>query len=86
MAEKITGALDIKAAEELEKKYDSALAIRKHGPLLTRILYVFTIIFALYHFYTAGFGTPAEHEHMGYHLTGLFILIFPCCSTMPSIA
>ena len=76
MAEKITGALDIKAAEELEKKYDSALAIRQHGPLLTRILYVFTIIFALYHFYTAGFGTPAEHEHMGYHLTGLFILIF----------
>jgi TRAP transporter 4TM/12TM fusion protein len=68
--------IDIEAADQLEKKFDTSLATRAHGPLLTRALYLGAIVFALYHFVTAGFGTPVEHEHMGYHLTGLFILIF----------
>ncbi len=76
MQDNPNGALNIEAAEALEKKYDSALHTREHGPLLTRVLYVFTLLFALYHVITAGFGTPVEHEHMGIHLTGLFILIF----------
>ena len=41
-----------------------------------RVLLIVAIAFAAYHVYTAGFGTPAEHEHMGVHLAGLFILIF----------
>ena len=68
--------LDLEATEELEKQYDSALATRDHGPLLSRFLYYASIIFAIYHIITAGFGTPVEHEHMGVHLSGLFILIF----------
>ena len=71
-----TATLDVEAADRLEKTYDSALATRERGPLLRRILYGGAIVFALYHIYTAGFGTPVEHEHMGFHLTGLFILIF----------
>ena len=71
-----TTQLDVQAAEELEKKYDTALATRDNGPTLSRVLYVIAIAFAIYHIWTAGFGTPPEHEHMGVHLTGLFILIF----------
>ena len=44
--------------------------------LRARILYFVAIAFALYHIWTAGFGTPVEHVHMGIHLTGLFIMIF----------
>lgn len=68
--------LDVEAAERLEKKYDTALATRDNGPAFARVLYGVSIVFALYHIWTAGFGTPPEHEHMGVHLTGLFILIF----------
>ncbi len=68
--------IDIEAADRLEKKFDTALATRDNGPVLARGLYLVAIAFAIYHIWTAGFGTPVEHEHMGIHLTGLFILIF----------
>ena len=68
--------LDVEAAEKLEKKYDSALATRDNGPVVSRALYFVAIAFALYHIWTAGFGTPVEHVHMGVHLSGLFVLIF----------
>ncbi len=68
--------LDIKAAEELEKQYDSGLVLRQHGPRLAVALYVFAIIFALYHYITAGIGVPVDYWHMGIHLAGLSILIF----------
>lgn len=68
--------LDNKALEELEKKYDSALNSRDNGPFLNRVLYWATICFALYHLWTAGFGTPVDHVHMGIHLTGLYLFIF----------
>ncbi len=61
---------------EIEKKYDTALNTRDNGPTLSRVLYFISIAFALYHLWTAGFGTPVDHEHMGIHLAGLFILIF----------
>ncbi len=67
---------DIKAAEELEKQYDSALNTRDNGPGLSRALYWGTVLFALYHLWTAGFGTPVDYVHMGIHLSGLFLFIF----------
>jgi len=76
MIEHPSGTLDIEAAEELEKQYDSALVTRDNGAVLKRILYYVAIAFAIYHIWTAGFGTPVEHEHMGIHLTGLFVMIF----------
>ncbi len=69
-------AYDVKAAEELEKKYDTALITRDNGPAMTRFLYWGTVIFALYHIWTAGFGTPVDHVHMGIHLSGIFLFIF----------
>ena len=62
--------LDIESAERLEKEYDSALATRDNGVILRQLLFWFAIAFAGYHIYTAGFGTPVEHVHMGIHLAG----------------
>lgn len=67
--------LDAKALEELEKKYDTALNTRDNGPILKPFLYWASICFAVYHIWTAGFGTPVDHVHMGLHLSGLFMFI-----------
>ena len=71
-----TDTLDVAALEELEKKYDSSLNVRDNGPGLTRFIYWASVVFALYHLWTAGFGTPVDYAHMGIHLTGLFLFIF----------
>ena len=68
--------LDLAAAARLEKKYDTALRVRDNGPALRRFLYWAAVGFALYHFWTAGFGTPVDYAHMGVHLSGLFLFIF----------
>ncbi|MEE9587013.1 MAG: TRAP transporter large permease subunit, partial [Hyphomicrobiaceae bacterium] len=76
MVEHPPGTLDVEAAEALEKQYDSSLVTRDNGVGFARVLYCIAIAFAFYHIYTAGFGTPVDHVHMGIHLSGLFILIF----------
>lgn len=68
--------LDLESVEALERKYDSALLTRDNGTVLSTILYWGTIAFAAYHIWTAGFGTPVDHVHMGIHLSGLFVFIF----------
>ncbi len=76
MVDHPSGTLDIEATDALEKQYDSSLVTRDNGAGLARVLYWVAIAFAFYHIYTAGFGTPVDHEHMGIHLAGLFIMIF----------
>ncbi len=68
--------MDAKALEALEKKYDTSLNTRDTGPALSAFLYWASIIFAGYHLWTAGFGTPVDYVHMGVHLAGLFLFIF----------
>jgi TRAP transporter 4TM/12TM fusion protein len=66
-------------AEELaaiEEKFDEGSATRAVGPTTGQILRAIALVFALYHFITAGFGLPADHWHMGWHLSGLFILTY----------
>ena len=72
----ISSKLDIEAAEELERKHDSALLLRNHGPRLSKALALFALAFATYHYVTAGIGVPIDYWHMGIHLAGLFVLIF----------
>ncbi|MEM1343003.1 MAG: TRAP transporter fused permease subunit [Pseudomonadota bacterium] len=67
---------DVEKAEALERRYDTALQTRPIAPWLSQFVYVFAIVFAGYHYYTAGFGTPVDYWHMGLHLSGLCILIF----------
>lgn len=62
--------------EALEKRYDTSLNTRTKDPTLERLLYWATVAFACYHIWTAGFGTPVDHVHMGVHLSGLFLFIF----------
>ncbi|MFK5980812.1 MAG: TRAP transporter permease [Rhizobiaceae bacterium] len=68
--------LDQKALDDIEKQYDSSLKTREISPSLSQFLYWAAIVYALYHFLTAGFGTPVDYVHMGIHLSGLFLFIF----------
>ncbi|WP_187431523.1 hypothetical protein ROLI_008990 [Roseobacter fucihabitans] len=80
------------SAEELaaiEEKYDEGSATRKVAPSAGILLRAVAIVFAIYHYITAGFGLPADHWHMGWHLSGLFILtyaFFPLFKTKSSLA
>ena len=42
--------INVKEAEELEKKYDSGLQTRVIGPNLIKFTYYFSILFAAYHY------------------------------------
>ena len=67
------------SAEELaaiEEKYDEVAAARPVGPGLATFLKWIAVAFAAYHYLTAGFGLPTDYWHMGWHLSGLFILIY----------
>jgi len=62
--------------EAIERKYDEGTATRQVGSSTGKVLRVVALLFAVYHFLTAGFGLPADHWHMGWHLAGLFILTY----------
>lgn len=72
--------LDLDAAAELEKKYDSEVNFRAlHGPVA---VFVSALLVALsvFHYYTAGFGILTEHWHKSIHLAavlGLIFIMFP---------
>lgn len=67
---------DVHKAEELERKYDSGLHTRAVGPKLVAFTYFFSLFFALYHYVTAGSGVPVDYWHMGFHMSGVIILVF----------
>jgi len=67
------GAAELKAIEE---KYDEVRAMRELTPATGQLLRAVAIVFAVYHYYTAGFGLPVDHWHMGWHLSGLFVLTY----------
>ncbi len=67
---------DVKAAEELEKKYDSALQMRPISRWLAHAVFAFAVLFAGYHYITAGIGVPIDYWHMGFHMSGVLLLIF----------
>jgi len=60
----------------IEREYDEGSATREVGPTAGLVLRAVALLFAVYHYLTAGFGLPADHWHMGWHLTGLFILTY----------
>lgn len=72
--------LDLDAAAELEKKYDSEVSFRQlSGP--TAIFVSATLVaLSAFHYYTAGFGILTEHWHKSIHLAavlGLIFIMFP---------
>jgi TRAP transporter 4TM/12TM fusion protein len=38
--------------------------------------YGFSILFAIYHYVTAGIGVPVDYWHMGVHMSGVILLVF----------
>ncbi len=68
--------LDVEQAEKLEQQYDSGLHLRAVGPWLVRFTFLFSILFAAYHYVTAGTGVPVDYWHMGFHMSGVIILVF----------
>ncbi|MEO0992869.1 MAG: TRAP transporter permease [Pseudomonadota bacterium] len=67
---------DVKAAEALERQYDTALQTRYIAPWLAGFVYVFSVIYAGYHYITAGLGVPVDYWHMGWHMSGVIILVY----------
>ncbi|MGH1542279.1 MAG: TRAP transporter permease [Arenicella sp.] len=61
---------------EIERKYDESTATRPVTRKAGLLLRVVALVFASYHYFTAGFGLPADHWHMGWHLAGLFVLTY----------
>lgn len=67
------------SAEELaaiEAKYDEGAATREVSDWFGMFLRYVSLAFAGYHYLTAGFALPPDYWHMGWHLSGLFILIY----------
>ena len=67
---------DVAKAEELERQYDSGLQTRAVGPWLFKFSFVFSILFAAYHYITAGTGVPIDYWHMGIHMSGVILLVY----------
>ena len=60
----------------IEEKYDEGAATRKVTPAFAKVLRYVALTFAMYHYLTAGFALPPDYWHMGWHLSGLFILTY----------
>ncbi|MEM9432602.1 MAG: TRAP transporter fused permease subunit [Pseudomonadota bacterium] len=60
----------------IEEKYDEGAATRSITPAFGRFLRYVALTFAMYHYLTAGFALPTDYWHMGWHLSGLFILTY----------
>ncbi|WP_299783625.1 TRAP transporter fused permease subunit [uncultured Roseobacter sp.] len=69
---------DLSQAElaAIEEKYDEGAATRSVTPAFGKVLRYVALTFAVYHYLTAGFALPPDYWHMGWHLSGLFILTY----------
>ena len=76
MPDSIDQGLSNSELEAIERKFDEGIATRKLAGWVNSALRVVALTFAAYHYYTAGFGLPTDHWHMGWHLSGLFILVY----------
>ncbi|SLN58490.1 Sialic acid TRAP transporter permease protein SiaT [Roseovarius albus] len=71
-----TSELSAEELAEIEKKFDEGAATRTVSPGFAKFLRYVALTYAVYHYLTAGFGLPPDYWHMGWHLSGLFILIY----------
>ena len=66
----------LERALSLEGKYDDSLKTRPIGTWLAKFVLWFSVLFALYHYLTAGLGVPVDYWHMGAHMSGVILLSF----------
>jgi TRAP transporter 4TM/12TM fusion protein len=75
-----TPALDDKALQDLEQKFDPEMRFRPLPVAATTLVGALLIALSLFHYYTAGFGLLQEITHRVVHLAfvlGLIFLVFP---------
>lgn len=68
--------VDQRRLEELEARYDPEMTFRPTSDWLRRFVTALLVLLGIYHFYTAGFGIPAEQWHKAIHLGGVLFLVF----------
>ena len=68
--------LTVEELAAIEQKYDEGAATRSVTPRFGKFLRYVALTFAVYHYLTAGFSLPPDYWHMGWHLSGLFILTY----------
>ena len=68
--------IDLRRTEELEARYDPEMAFRPTSPTVRKFVTACLVMLGIYHYYTAGFGIPAEQWHKAIHLGGVLALIF----------
>ncbi len=71
-----TAPIDVKRAKEIEEEFESERRMRPIKTPLGYFVFAFLVVFAIYHYITAGFGIPVDHWHMGIHLSGVLLMIF----------
>ena len=69
-------AIDFKKAEALEERYDPEMQFRDTYALAKWIVIALLFLLSLFHYYTAGFGVPEHHWHVGVHLSFVLGLIY----------
>ncbi len=69
-------AIDFKKADELEERYDPGMQFRDTYALAKWIVIALLFLLSLFHYYTAGFGVPEHHWHVGVHLSFVLGLIY----------
>ena len=68
--------IDQRRLEELEARYDPEMAFRPTSNWVRTFVTWLLVLLGIYHFYTAGFGIPAEQWHKAIHLGGVLFLVF----------
>lgn len=61
---------------QIEQAYDAERQTRGVSHGARWFVFVTLVLFALYHYVTAGIGIPVDHWHMGIHLAGILFLVF----------
>jgi TRAP transporter 4TM/12TM fusion protein len=68
--------IDEKRAKQIEEEFEAERPARQLSPGLSRVLALGLVLFAIYHYVTAGTGIPVDYWHMGIHLSGVLVALF----------
>ena len=68
--------IDEKRAKQIEEEFEAERPARQLPPVLAQGFALFLVMFAVYHYVTAGTGIPVDYWHMGIHLSGVLVGLF----------
>ena len=68
--------IDEKRAKQIEEEFEAERPARQLSPGLSRVLALGLVLFAIYHYVTAGTGIPVDYWHMGIHISGVLVALF----------